>query len=188
MERKKQISFGQFRLDGNNEVLWDGSQAITLRPKAFAVLQYLLEHPGQLVTKQQLLDAVWPDTYVGDAVLKDIIRQIREALGDEAKSPQFIETAHRRGYRFIGQVREEAELEAQASPDEVTDASFPPQSFTPTTPVGVLGRESALTQLRSWLEKPILGDRQVVFITGEPGIGKTTLVEAFLEQAASLHK
>ena len=109
MERKKQISFGQFRLDENNEVLWDGSQAITLRPKVFAVLQYLLEHPGQLVTKQQLLDAVWPNTYVGDAVLKDIIRQIREALRDEVKSPQFIETAHRRGYRFIGQVREEAE-------------------------------------------------------------------------------
>ncbi len=198
MERKKQISFGRFRLDENNEVLWDGAQAITLRPKAFAVLQYLLEHPGQLVTKQQLLDAVWPDTYVGDAVLKDIIRQIREALGDEAKSPQFIETAHRRGYRFIGQIREEAEQksaeqkrseqrgaeqESQSSPNEPTDASFPPQSSTPA----ILGRQSALAQLRSWLEKSLLGDRQVVFITGEPGIGKTTLVEAFLEQAASLH-
>src|ERR1044071_5467676 len=148
MERKKQISFGQFRLDGNNEVLWDGSQAITLRPKAFAVLQYLLEHPGQLVTKQQLLDAVWPDTYVGDAVLKDIIRQIREALRDEVKSPQFIETAHRRGYRFIGQVREEVEQksteqkspepEAQTIPNEPADA---PQPYTLATPVGVLGRQ-----------------------------------------------
>ena len=192
MERKKQIIFGRFRLDENNEVLWDGSQAITLRPKAFAVLQYLLEHPGQLVTKQQLLDAVWPDAYVGDAVLKDIIRQIREALGDEAKSPQFIETAHRRGYRFIGQVGEvaeqkSAEPEAQAIPDEPPDASFPPQPFTPATPAGVLGRESALARLHGWLEKPLKADRQVVFITGEPGIGKTTLVEAFLEQAASLH-
>lgn len=194
MGQKKQISFGQFRLDQNNEVLWDGARAVTLRPKAFAVLQYLLEHRGQLVTKQQLLDAVWPDTYVGDAVLKDIIRQIREALRDEAKSPQFIETAHRRGYRFIGQVKEEAgqksaEPEAQASPDEPADASFPPhhQPFTPATPVGVLGRETALAQLRSWLEKLLPGDRQVVFITGEPGIGKTTLVEAFLDQATSLY-
>src|SRR3954470_14397615 len=107
MGRKKQISFGQFRLDEDNEVLWDGSRAIALRPKAFAALQYLLEHPGQLITKQQLLDAVWPDTYVGDAVLKDIIRQIREPLNDEAKPPRFIEPAHRRGYRFIGPVKAE---------------------------------------------------------------------------------
>lgn len=187
MEQKKQISFGRFRLDENNEVLWDGSQAITLRPKVFAVLQYLLEHRGQLVTKQQLLDAVWPDTYVGDAVLKDIIRQIRETLRDEAKSPQFIETAHRRGYRFIGQIKEEAEQksleEAQTIHDKPTDTSSHPQPSAPA----ILGRESALAQLRSWLEKPLLSDRQVVFITGEPGIGKTTLVEAFLDQAISLH-
>jgi DNA-binding winged helix-turn-helix (wHTH) protein/predicted ATPase len=192
MEQKKQFIFGQFRLDEINEVLWHGSRAITLRPKAFAVLQYLLKHPGQLVTKQQLLDAVWSDAYVGDAVLKDIVRQIREALQDDVKSPQFIETAHRRGYRFIGQVREEteqkgADSEARVTPHEPPDSSFPPQTFAPASPVGVLGRETALARLRGWLEKPLLGDRQVVFITGEPGIGKTTLVEAFLDQAAALH-
>src|SRR5215208_6993213 len=124
MERKEQIAFSGFLLDEVNEVLWQGSRTIALRPKVFAVLKYLLKRPGQLITKQQLLDAVWPGTYVGDAVLKDIIRQLREALGDEAKSPQFIETAHRRGYRFIGQVREAAEQksvepEARTSPDEV---------------------------------------------------------------------
>ena len=83
-----------------------GSQAIKLRPKAFAVLDYLLGRPGQLVTKEELLNAVWPETFVGEAVLKVAIRQIREALGDDPKSPRFIETAHRRGYRFIGQIAE----------------------------------------------------------------------------------
>jgi len=188
MERKKHIIFGQFRLDDINEVLWDGSQTLALRPKAFAVLKYLLEHPGQLITKQQLLDAVWPDTYVGEAVLKDIIRQLRDVLRDEVKSPKFIETAHRRGYRFIGQVKAESEPQ---SPQERADESLdPPSSTDPSPPVaavGILGREPALAQMRSWLAKSLLTDRQVIFITGEPGIGKTTLVEAFLDQVAALH-
>jgi hypothetical protein len=90
-----QVAFGPFRLDAANERLWDGSQVIALRPKPFAVLKYLIEHHGQLVTKHQLLDAVWPATFVGDAVLKDSIRQLREALDDDAASPRYIETAHR---------------------------------------------------------------------------------------------
>src|SRR5262249_39714472 len=101
MSSVKQITFGRFRLDTTNECLWQGTQAITLRPKAHAVLKHLVDHPGQLVTKHQLLEAVWPGTFVGDAVLKVSIRQLREALGDDAESPQFIETSHRRGYRFI---------------------------------------------------------------------------------------
>ena len=80
-------------------------QAISLRPKAFAVLKYLVDHHGQLVTKQQLLEAVWPSTFVGDAVLKDSVRQLRDALDDDAAAPRYIETAHRRGYRFIGDCR-----------------------------------------------------------------------------------
>src|SRR5690349_16023605 len=78
------IAFGQFRLDLINECLWQGARAISLRPKAFAVLKILVEHPGQLVGKQQVLDTVWPGTFVGDAVLKDNIRQLREALNDDA--------------------------------------------------------------------------------------------------------
>ena len=84
-----------------NECLWQGPQAIPLRPKAFAVLKLLVEHSGQLVTKRQLLETVWPATFVSDAVLKASIRQLREVMGDDAASPRYIETAHRRGYRFI---------------------------------------------------------------------------------------
>ena len=94
---EKLICFDPFCLDLTNECLWRESQIIKLRPKAFAVLNHLISRPGQLVTKLELLNAGWPKTFVGDAVLKDSIRQIREALGDETKSPQFIETAHRRG-------------------------------------------------------------------------------------------
>jgi DNA-binding winged helix-turn-helix (wHTH) protein len=101
---EKRIIFDPFSLDLANECLWRGSQAIKLGPKAFAVLDYLVERPGQLVTKEELLNAVWPGTFVGEAVLKVAIRQIREALDDDQKFPRFIETAHRRGYRFISQV------------------------------------------------------------------------------------
>ncbi len=191
MERKSEIRFGEFRLDEVNEVLWWGTQAIALRPKIFALLKYLLKHPGQLITKQQLLDAVWPDTYVGDAVLKDSIRQLREALRDDVKSPQFIETAHRRGYRFIGQVKGEAveksmESETQAGSREPQASPWHSHAFTHSDGrSGVLGRKAPLAQMRGWLENALRTEKQVVFITGEPGIGKTTLVEAFLDEAAA---
>ena len=84
-------------------------RAVPLTPKAYSVLLYLVQHAGQLVTKQELLDAGWPDVFVGDAALKVWIREIRKALEDEAQHPQYIETAHRRGYRFIADVNLAAE-------------------------------------------------------------------------------
>lgn len=68
------INFEPFRLDLANACLWQGSCPIAPRPKAFAILQYLLERPGRLVTTQELLEAVWPDTYVGEAVLLERLR------------------------------------------------------------------------------------------------------------------
>src|SRR5215207_2737661 len=102
------IIFDPFCLDRSNECLWRGSQVIKLRPKAYAVLNQLVGRSGQLVTKEELLAAVWPETFVSDAVLKVAIRQLRDALDDDPKAPAFIETAHRRGYRFIGQLAERA--------------------------------------------------------------------------------
>ena len=125
MLNERHIKFDPFALDLANECLWRGSQAIKLRPKAFAVLEYLLGRPGQLVTKQNLISAVWQDTFVGDAVLKVAIREIREALADDSKSPRFIETAHRRGYRFIGQIGGSAPTEA------VAGESAPPRAASP---------------------------------------------------------
>jgi DNA-binding winged helix-turn-helix (wHTH) protein len=90
-----------WQLDLDNERLRRGGEAIALPLKAFAVLRYLHEHPGRLVTKQELLDAVWPDVAVTEAVLKNCILKLREALGDDAKAPQYIETVHRRGYCLL---------------------------------------------------------------------------------------
>src|SRR5262249_16638253 len=109
---EQRIIFNPFSLDLVNQCLWRGSRQIKLRPKAFAVLNYLVERPGQLVTKEQLLKSIWPETFVNDAVLKVMIRQLREALDDDPKSPRFIETAYRLGYRFIGQIAESERMTA----------------------------------------------------------------------------
>lgn len=159
------IIFPPFRLDAADQRLYRNSDPIDLRPKAFAVLSHLLQRPGQLVTKDELLEAVWPDTAVSDAVLKVCIREIREALADDPATPQFIETAHRRGYRFIGKL----------SPvSEATETVTAPQ-------VCAVGREAELQVLREALYKAQTGERQIVFVTGDPGIGKTTVVDAFLQ-------
>src|SRR6185503_9830296 len=173
----QQPIFGPFRFDETNECLWRGSQAIPLRPKAFAVLKYLISHKGVLVTKQQLLNDVWPRTYVSEAVLKDCIRQLRHALNDDAKTPQFIETSHRRGYRFIASL-----TETKPSPGPIETVAATPVSPYIESPTKLLGRDAALAQLRQCLETALTGNSQSVFVTGEAGIGKTTLVEAFLEQ------
>src|SRR5262245_60209517 len=181
MPQAKQITFGRFRLDSTNECLWQDRQAISLRPKAFAVLKLLIEHPGQLVTKRELLETVWPATFVSDAVLKASIRQLREAMGDDVESPRYIETAHRRGYRFIGKITDEPSGETghrrRMSAETIVSA--------PAPSAVVLGREAEFEKLRAWTERAWAGERQVVFVTGEPGIGKTTLVNGFLQQASA---
>jgi len=135
------------------------------------VLEYLVGHPGRLVTKEELLNAVWPGTFVGEAVLKVVIRQVREALGDDPKVPRFIETAHRRGYRFIGPIAESGQM--------------PAPLFAADLSQRVVGRDEALSRMGSWLEKMLGGERQIVFVTGEAGIGKTALVDTFARSIAS---
>ncbi len=185
MQPAPQWYFEPFRLDLDGACLWRETQMIPLRPKTFAVLAHLVAHAGQLVTKQDLLDAVWPLTSVGDSVLKSCLHEIRQALGDTAKSQQFIRKVHRRGYRFVAPV-------TTATGAEWTDGSTPAALQEavgrPTErEAGILvGREAVLAELHTRLARSQQGDRQVVFVTGEAGIGKTAVVEAFTAQVASL--
>lgn len=202
MKSATDILFRPFRLDTENEMLWRGSRVIALRQKSFALLRYLAEHPGQLVAKEELLKAVWPETRVSDIVLKVCIREVRQVLGDHPQAPSFIETIQRRGYRFIRPVRRR-ELENTVAPKarRFDLSEFPPRidkkiplSLSPSVAPSAdpqaltnnfVGREVELAQLQAGLEKALRGERQVVFVTGEAGIGKTALIEAFLERAAT---
>jgi DNA-binding winged helix-turn-helix (wHTH) protein len=95
------LRFGPFMLDVADEALHHGERPVALRPKTFAVLRHLVEHSQRLVTKRQLLEAVWPGTSVSEAVLKVCVRELRAALGDSSDEPRYIQTVHGRGYRFI---------------------------------------------------------------------------------------
>ena len=101
-----QWCFDCFRLDPDNACLWHGAQAIALSPKVFAVLSYLVTHADRLVTKDELLDAVWPETAVTDAVLRVTIGALRKVLDDTARASRFIATVPRWGYRFLVPVEE----------------------------------------------------------------------------------
>src|SRR5687767_14357630 len=94
----EELVFGPFRLDRANARLLREGQAVALTPKAFDVLHHLASRPDQLVTKNDLLNAIWSDVIVSDASIKVCIGEIRKALGDDVKSPRYIETVHRRGY------------------------------------------------------------------------------------------
>jgi DNA-binding winged helix-turn-helix (wHTH) protein/tetratricopeptide (TPR) repeat protein len=141
-----------------------------MAPRAFAVLQYLVEHAGRLVTQEQLLEALWPETFVQPEVLRKYILEIRRVLEDPPKAPRFVETLPRRGYRFIAPLQEDSWAEV------FTSQAHPP--------LNLVGRRQALDELNSAMIAALHGQRQVVFVTGEPGIGKTSLVDAFHAQAA----
>ena len=139
MEAKKSFVFGPFRLDLADERLWRENAEIRLTPKAFGVLAHLVEHADQLVTKESLLNTLWPDVHVTEAALSVCITELRKALGDNAKEPQFIETAHRRGYRFIAPVTTGAERiptqKSEPNPEVRPSGDFP----TPQPPISDKG-------------------------------------------------
>lgn len=93
-----------FLLDIRESRIRQGTSALQLRPKTFAVLRCLVARPGELVSKDELMQAVWGDTAVGEDTLTRSIRELRVIFGDDAREPRFIETVHRRGFRLIARV------------------------------------------------------------------------------------
>ena len=166
--------FGSFRLDTANECLWRGGTQVALPPKPFAILRYLVENAGRLITHDELLDELWPEIYVQPQVLRTYMLELRKVLGDDAGAPRFIQTLPKRGYCFVASVSESLE------PDQgAVSPSAPPAP-------GFVDREPEIGRLGSALQAAAQGRRQVVFVTGTAGIGKTALVDAFVCRAASV--
>ncbi len=160
--------FHSFRLDTVNHCLWRDQERVPVTPKAFDVLRYFVEHAGRLVTQDELLEALWPETYVNPELIKKYIKEIRKTLGDSPESSAFIKTFPKRGYEFVAPVSDELSAITARAGAEGTK---------------IVGRETALTNLDGLLDQSGRSQRQVVFVTGEAGIGKTTLVDAFLRHA-----
>lgn len=155
------VAFPPFRLDTNQERLWKGETPLTLRRKPFAILRYLVEHPKKLVTHAELLAHVWRGAVVSESAMRSHMHELRQVLGEG-----IIETVIGRGYRFI----------APITGDDVAIAE------SPTRPNErlVVCRDRELETLHSALQRARTGSRQLCFITGDPGIGKSTLVHTFL--------
>jgi predicted ATPase len=154
--------FGDFRIDQQNECLWHGSEMLSLTPRPFAVLRYLVENAQRLVTHDELLEALWPETYVQPQVLRTYILELRKLLGDDPACPRYIQTVPKRGYRFLFAVA-----------DVTVNGAHSPAAAS------LLGREAELNFLFEHLKRARKAERSTIFITGEPGIGKTTLLDTF---------
>jgi DNA-binding winged helix-turn-helix (wHTH) protein len=138
-------AFHSFRLDSVNQCVWRRDERVTLTPKAFDVLRYLVEHPGRLVTHEEILEALWPKAYVNQEVVKKYILAIRKALQDEHQRPVFIETLPRRGYQFLAQVTDEAPV-ASTALSEIAERR-------------IVGRDGALATLEGLLDRGQAPDR-----------------------------
>jgi DNA-binding winged helix-turn-helix (wHTH) protein len=169
--------FESFRLDTSNECLWQNRVQINLPPKPFAVLRYLVENPGRLVSHDELLDALWPETYVQPQVLRTYVLDLRKILGDDPGSPRFIQTLPKRGYCFVASVTDAAIPEVGAAPSGKTQPAITDE---------VVGREQELVRIKTLAQALACGQRQTVFITGGAGIGKTTLVDAACHQMTAM--
>ncbi len=169
--------FRPFRLDQANHRLWrvsdEGESApVAITAKAFDVLRYLVEHPGRLIPHEELLEALWSGVAVQPEVLKGYMLAIRHALGDDVQRPRYIETHRGRGYRFIA---------------DVTTTQRADNRLAPAAAPALIGRDMSLGTLREALKEARKGLPKIVFVHGDAGIGKTSLVEAFCRDLSSQH-
>ena len=118
------LAIGEYVLDESNARLTRDGATIDVPPKAFAVLCHLARNAHKLVTKDELLDAVWGHRHVSESVLKTVINQLRVLFNDDPRAPRYIETATRRGYRFVAQVAPVGGVSA-ARPDKPADGQPP---------------------------------------------------------------
>src|SRR5262245_56356249 len=179
MRETHSLLFAPFRLDLGAERLWSGAEARPLTRKAFAALRYLVAHAGQLVTKDELIEAVWAVPYVSDTALAACIREIRRALDEQAHAPQFVETVRGRGYRFLAAVTVETLPVASVGADGggaggVHPPGLPtPRHNLPVPATVFIGRETEVAEIRCLLlEEP---DCRLLTLVGPGGIGKTRL-------------
>jgi DNA-binding winged helix-turn-helix (wHTH) protein/tetratricopeptide (TPR) repeat protein len=187
--------FDNFELDTALFELRKDGAACAMEPQVFEVLSFLVQNHDRLVSKDELLDHVWPERYITEAALNSRLMAARKVLGDSGKEQRYIKTVHGRGYRFIGSVARPDEATVAAKPvTTAVDGASPPAAVTPA-PVTIgapaaelpllVGREDERRQLLDAMQATLGGRRQVVFLSGEAGIGKTTLVDHF---AASVHR
>jgi DNA-binding winged helix-turn-helix (wHTH) protein/predicted ATPase len=167
-------AFGDFELDTERYELRREGAHQHVEPQVFDVLAYLLAHRDRVVTREELLAQVWGHEFVSEATLSSRLMAVRKAIGDSGRAQTLIRTVRGRGYQFIAEVEERA-------------AGSPPagQIAAPRDVPEAIGRDAEIAQLSRLLDVATGGDRQFALVTGEAGVGKTTLVARFAGMAQS---
>lgn len=137
MRQASVLLFGPFVLDPVSGTLSRDGVPVSITPKAMQLLDHLARRPGRLVSKAELLEAIWPGTFVGEGALKVCIREVRAALGDDARRPAYVETAHRRGYRFVATVTTRDSELVRAVPPVSTEMHPPPVRYAHSGDVNI---------------------------------------------------
>jgi DNA-binding winged helix-turn-helix (wHTH) protein/tetratricopeptide (TPR) repeat protein len=172
-------SFGAFELDDEHYELRRDGQVVELRRKVFDVLRFLVSHHDRVVTKDELLQGVWPGETIHEAVVAQNIAVLRKVLADSREAARVIQTVHGRGYRFVAAVERRGAAISSAAPGQArATLASPAQPF--------VGREHAMQELGRLLRAALDGRGRFAMLTGEPGIGKTRTLEELAAQARAL--
>ncbi len=158
---KTAIRFGPFHFHKREYRLFRDGEPVKIQGKALDLLDFLVEHAGELVLREEVFEALWPGTFVSDDALFQAVRKLRRALGDDPRSPTYVQTVPGKGYRFLAEIASEA-------PATLTTASEPGNLRAADS--SFVGRDEPRSRLRS-----LVSEHRLVTITGPGGMGKTTL-------------
>ncbi len=176
MEQTISYVFGVFRLDTAAEILWNEQMPVTIAPKTYRLLLYFLQNPERLISHEELFSSVWEGRFVDDTAIRLAINALRKALQDNVKQPDYISTAHKKGYRFMAKVNINTQLVTVN-----TDFSNPLHYRSQTLDVPVYDEHSQnVDKLIQALQHSSKGERRLVFLQGEQQVGKTALLNSFL--------
>jgi DNA-binding winged helix-turn-helix (wHTH) protein/tetratricopeptide (TPR) repeat protein len=172
------FQFDSFELDTERFELRSGGTPIMVQPQVLETLAYLVAHRDRVVSKDELMEGPWRGTVVSEGAISQVVFLIRKALSDDATAQRFVKTVRGRGFRFVGDVRF-----VPAHETAVEVAATVPRASVPEARRFV-GRAAELDTILGHFAQAAAGQGALVFVTGEPGIGKTSLVE---EAATVLH-
>ncbi len=176
MEQNITYAFGPFRLDTATQLLCNEELCVNLTPKVYRLLLYFLLHSGRLISHEELFNTVWDGRIVDDSALRLTVNSLRNVLHDESKSPHYISTVCKQGYRFLAVVTvKECYRIAEASETSLLHYRLQAQ-----TSLAGLEYIRELAELQEVFQKASNGERRLVFLHGEQGVGKTALLDTFL--------
>lgn len=165
--------FGDFELDQERRQLLRAGEPVPLEPKAYELLSLLLERRPRALSRAQIRDVVWPQTFVSESTLAVVVNGIRQALGDDARHPRFIRTVHGFGYAFCGEAQASGDVRPVVS-GAVEERPYPGLlAFTEADAERFFGREAEVEALWEKIQR-----QKLLAVIGPSGVGKTSFLRA----------